>query len=171
MAIDLSAIRAIDMHVHAAVPCHDLEDPVMGQFFDAASAYFKAPRERPKMPEIAQISREQQIAFCPFTVDCESGIGARRVSNYEFAEFAAMHDDICIPFASIDPHKGKLGAREARDLVENCGVHGFKFHHIMQGIDPGDRVAWPIYEVIAGHREGQCRKAAWPGLKANATAN
>ena len=146
--IDLAKIKAIDVHVHAEVSCHDPEDPVMGQFFDAASAYFKAPRERPKMPEIAEIYREQQIAFCMFTVDCESGLGAKRVSNYEVAEFAAKHDDICIPFASIDPHKGKLGAREARDLVENCGVRGFKFHHIMQNLEPAAQVGYPIYEVI-----------------------
>jgi predicted TIM-barrel fold metal-dependent hydrolase len=152
MPIDLDKIRAIDVHVHAEVSCHDPEDPVMGQFFDAASAYFKAPRERPKMPEIVEIYRDLGITFFLFTVDCESGIGARRVSNYEVAEFAAKHDDICIPFASIDPHKGKLGAREARDLIENYGVRGFKFHHIMQNIDPGDRVGWPIYEVIAEHR-------------------
>jgi predicted TIM-barrel fold metal-dependent hydrolase len=73
------------------------------------------------------------------------------VSNYEIADVAAAHADICIPFASIDPHKGKLGAREARDLIENHGVRGFKFHHIMQDIDPSDRVAYPIYEVIAEH--------------------
>jgi predicted TIM-barrel fold metal-dependent hydrolase len=121
---------------------------VMGQFFDAASAYFKAPRERPKMPEIVELYREAQIAFCLFTVDCESHIGAKRVSNFEIAEFAAKHDDICIPFASVDPHKGRMGAREARDLVENCGVKGFKFHHIMQGCDPGDQVGYPIYEII-----------------------
>jgi uncharacterized protein len=124
---------------------------VMGQFFDATSAYFKAPRERPKMPEIVEIYREQKIAFCLFTVDCESGIGAKRVSNYEIAEFAAENADICIPFASIDPHKGKFGAREARDLIENYGVRGFKFHHILQNIDPAARVAYPIYEVIAEH--------------------
>ena len=151
MGIDLSGIRAIDVHVHAEVSCHDPEDPVMGEFFDAASAYFKAPRERPKMPEIVEIYREQQIAFCLFTVDCESGLGAKRVSNYEIAEFAARHDDICIPFASIDPRKGKLGAREARDLIENHGVRGFKFHHVMQDCDPRDRVGYPIYEEIAAH--------------------
>ncbi|HEY0959554.1 MAG TPA: amidohydrolase family protein [Novosphingobium sp.] len=151
MGIDLSSIQAIDVHVHAEVSCHDLEDPVMGEFFDAASAYFKAPRERPKMPEIVEIYREQQIAFCLFTVDCESGLGAKRVSNYEIAEFAARHDDICIPFASIDPRKGKLGAREARDLIENHGVRGFKFHHVMQDCDPRDRVGYPIYEEIAAH--------------------
>lgn len=149
MPIDLSAIRAIDVHVHAEVSCHDPEDPVMGQFFDAASAYFKSPRERPQIPEIIDIYREQQIAFCLFTVDCESALGAKRVSNYEIAEFAQKNDDICIAFASIDPHKGKLGAREARDLVENHGVKGFKFHGIMQDAHPADRMAYPIYEVIA----------------------
>lgn len=149
MPIDLSKIRAIDVHVHAEISCHDPEDPVMGQFFDAASAYFKAPRERPKMPEIIELYREAQIALVLFTVDCESGMGAKRVSNYEVAEQAAKNDDICIAFASIDPHKGKYGAREARDLVENHGVKGFKFHGIAQNAHPADRMAYPIYEVIA----------------------
>ena len=90
MPIDLSKIRAIDVHVHAEVSCHDPEDPVMGEFFDAASAYFKAPRERPKMPEIIELYRETNIAFCMFTVDCESGMGAKRVSNYEVAELAKV---------------------------------------------------------------------------------
>ena len=53
MPIGLAGIRAIDMHVHAEVSCHAPQDPVMGQFFDAASAYSKAPRQRPKMPKIA----------------------------------------------------------------------------------------------------------------------
>src|SRR3990167_4396961 len=100
MTIDLSRIKSIDVHVHAEVSCHNPEDPVMGQFFDAASAYFKVPRERPKMLEILEIYREQQIAFCLFTVDAECGMGAKRVSNYEVAEMAAKNDDICIAFAS-----------------------------------------------------------------------
>jgi uncharacterized protein len=152
MPIDLSKIKAIDVHVHAEVSCHDPEDPVMGKFFDAASAYFKSPRERPKMPEIIEIYREQQIAFCMFTVDCESALGAKRVSNYEIAELAAKNSDVVIPFASIDPRKGKMGALEARDLVETYGVKGFKFHGIMQDIHPADRCAYPIYEVIAEHK-------------------
>ena len=150
--MELSNIKAIDVHVHAEVSCHDPEDPVMGKFFDAASAYFKAPRERPKIPEIIELYRQEQIAFCMFTVDCESGMGAKRVSNYEIAEFGAENSDIMIPFASIDPHKGKYGAREARDLVENYGVKGFKFHGIAQNAHPADRMAYPIYEVINEYR-------------------
>ncbi|HEX7759347.1 MAG TPA: amidohydrolase family protein [Caulobacteraceae bacterium] len=147
--IDLSKIRAIDVHVHAEVSCHDPEDPVMGQFFDAASRYFKADRKRPTIPETVAYYREQNIAFVMFTVDMEAGVGAKRIANEEIAEIARANADIMIPFASIDPHKGKLGAREARRLIEDFGVKGFKFHPPMQDFHPADRMAWPIYEVIA----------------------
>jgi predicted TIM-barrel fold metal-dependent hydrolase len=79
-------------------------------------------------------------------------MGAKRVSNYEIAEYAAKHSDIVIPFASIDPHKGKLGAREARDLIENAGVKGFKFHHIAMNCHPADPMGYPIYEVINAYK-------------------
>ena len=36
-----------------------------------------------------------------------------------------------IPFASVDPHKGKAGANE-------CGVRGFKFRTTIQGFFPND---------------------------------
>jgi predicted TIM-barrel fold metal-dependent hydrolase len=42
-----------------------------------------------------------------------------------------------IAFGSIDPHKGKMGGREARKLVEEYGVRGFKFHPTVQGFEPG----------------------------------
>ena len=57
-----------------------------------------------------------------------------------------------IAFGTIDPHKGKMGGREARKLVEEYGVKGFKFHPTVQGFEPADRMAWPIYEVIAEHK-------------------
>ncbi len=149
MPIDLTKIRAIDVHVHAEVSCHDPEDPVMGEFFDAASAYFKAPRERPKMPEIIELYRETQDRACACSRSIAKAAWAPSGSrNYEVAELAAKNDDICIAFASIDPHKGKYGAREARDLIENYGVKGFKFHGIAQNAHPADRMAYPIYEVI-----------------------
>jgi predicted TIM-barrel fold metal-dependent hydrolase len=150
--IDLAAIRAIDVHVHAEVSCHDPEDPVMGQYFDAASRYFKAERKRPTIPETIAYYRERQTAFVMFTVDIESAFGAKRVRNEEIAEHARANADIMIAFASIDPHKGKMGAREARELIANYPIRGFKFHPPMQGFHPADRMAYPLYEVIAEHR-------------------
>ncbi|NIB43381.1 amidohydrolase [Pseudomaricurvus alkylphenolicus] len=145
-------VKAIDVHVHAEVSCTDPEDPVMGKFFDASTSYFKTPRERPTIPETIDYYRQQNMAFCLFTVDCEAGLGAKRIRNEEIAELANANSDVVIPFASIDPHKGKFGAREARDLVENWGVKGFKFHPPMQDYDPADRIAYPIYEVIAEYK-------------------
>ena len=54
-----------------------------------------------------------------------------------------------LAFASIDPHKGKMGVREARRLIEEGGIRGFKFHPTCQGFFPNDRMAYKLYEVIA----------------------
>ncbi len=147
--IDLNKIKAIDVHTHAEVSCNDPEDPIMGKFLDAASIYFKADRKRPTIPETIDYYREKQIAFVMFTVDMESGTGIKRISNEEIARFANDNDDIMMAFASIDPHKSKFGAIEARRMIEEFGVKGFKFHPPIQNFHPHDRMAWPIYEVIA----------------------
>jgi len=57
-----------------------------------------------------------------------------------------------IAFASIDPHKGRMGVREARRLIADGVIRGFKFHPTLQGFFPNDRLAYPLYEVIAQHK-------------------
>src|SRR4029079_13591246 len=73
-------------------------------------------------------------------------------TNDGVVEIPSENRDVLIPFVSIDPHKGKMGGREARKLVEEYGVRGFKFHPTVQGFEPADRMACPIYEVIAEHK-------------------
>jgi uncharacterized protein len=63
-----------------------------------------------------------------FTVDSEPQLGRRRIPNEEIAQAAQKNADILIAFGSIDPHKGKMGAREAHKLIEEHGVKGFRFH-------------------------------------------
>ena len=85
-----------------------------------------------------------------FTVDDEAGMGRARIRNEEVLEAAAANPDVLIPFASIDPHKGKLGVREARRLIEeHPALRGFKFHPNTQAFWPNDRAHYPLYEVIA----------------------
>ena len=76
-----------------------------------------------------------------FTVDSEFEIGNRRIPNEEVAEAAAANADMMMAFASIDPHKGKMGVREARALIEVGVIKGFKFHPTVQGFFPNDRMA------------------------------
>lgn len=146
------ALIAIDIHTHAERSCRQPPDPVQTAFEEAASAYFRTGAERPTIAETIAYYRERRIGFVMFTVDSESGTGMRRISNEEIAEAARDNADIMLAFASIDPHKGKAGAAEARRLIAEYGVRGFKFHPPIQDFHPYDRMAWPLYEVIAEHK-------------------
>jgi uncharacterized protein len=42
-----------------------------------------------------------------------------------------------------------MGVREARRLIKDFGVKGFKFHPTVQAFFPNDRDCYPLYEVIA----------------------
>ncbi|WP_118178591.1 amidohydrolase family protein [Paraburkholderia phosphatilytica] len=150
--MDIDNLIAIDTHVHAEVSCCQPPDLFGKEFDDAADKYFGTvwrQGKRPTIPETIEYYRERKIGFVMFTVDAESEMGRRRIQNEEIAEFAANNRDIMIAFASIDPHKGKMGAREARRLIEEYGVRGFKFHPTVQGFYANDRMAYPLYEVIA----------------------
>jgi predicted TIM-barrel fold metal-dependent hydrolase len=76
----------------------------------------------------------------------------RRIPNEEVADASDENADMMIAFASIDPHKGKMGVREARALIKTGVIKGFKFHPTTQGFFPNDKLAYPLYEVIAEHK-------------------
>lgn len=147
--LDPDALIAIDIHTHAEEPCGTHADDGYDDFQAGMAAYFKSPFPHPPtVPETAAYYRERKIGAVIFPVDAERETGFRRYNNEEMAELAAEHSDVLIPFASIDPAKGKVGAREARRLVEHFGVRGFKFHPTMQGFYPNDRSAYVLYEAI-----------------------
>lgn len=131
--------------------CWNPLDKYDEEYDRAADKYF-ALSCPPTMAESLAFYRERKIRFVMFTVDAETKLGRRRIPNAEIAEAAMADSDIMIAFGSIDPHKGKMGAREARRLVEEHGVKGFKFHPTVQGFEPDDRMAWPLYEVIAEYQ-------------------
>ncbi|NYE23540.1 amidohydrolase family protein [Pigmentiphaga litoralis] len=146
--MDISNLIAIDMHVHAEVSCRCAPDLFGKEFDDAAEKYFKF-QHRPTIPETIARYREARVGLVMFTVDAESNLGRRRIPNEEIAEAALENQDMMRAFASIDPHKGKMGAREARRLIDEYKVAGFKFHPTVQGFFPNDEMAYPLYEVIA----------------------
>jgi hypothetical protein len=150
VTVNLDDIVAIDIHTHAEEPCGTHPDDGYDDFQSAMAAYFKSPHAHPPtVPETAAYYRERKIACVIFPVDAERETGFRRYNNEEMAELAAENSDVLIPFASIDPAKGKAGAREARRLVAEFGIRGFKFHPTMQGFYPNDRGAYVLYEAIA----------------------
>jgi predicted TIM-barrel fold metal-dependent hydrolase len=143
-------LKAIDIHTHAEEPCGLHADDGYDDLQTRMAEYFKAPwKHPPTIAETAAHYREQGVGCVIFPVDAERETGYRRYKNEEVATIAAENSDVLIPFASIDPAKGKMGAREARRLVADFGVQGFKFHPTLQGFYPNDRMAYPLYEAIA----------------------
>jgi predicted TIM-barrel fold metal-dependent hydrolase len=144
--MNVEELVAIDVHTHAEVS-KDGHGSLSPELFGASAEYFKG-HARPAIPEIAAYYRERKMAAVVFTVDAEHATGHPRISNEEVAASCAEHADVLIPFGSVDPWKGRAGAREARRLVEEYGVRGFKFHPGIQGFAPNDPMAYPLYEVI-----------------------
>jgi predicted TIM-barrel fold metal-dependent hydrolase len=150
--VNVDELVAIDIHTHAEVSTRMVPDEAAKELDEAKGRYFKYVPQHPTIAQMAAYYRARKMGFVVFAVDHERGLGLKRISNEEVAESAAEHADVAIPFASIDPARGKLGVREARRLVEHFGVKGFKFHPSVQGFYPNDRDAYPLYEVIAAAR-------------------
>lgn len=149
--MDLDRLVAIDVHTHAEVSCRCAPDDFGKAFDEAAERYFKFSH-RPTIAETVAYYRTRNLGLVMFTVDSEFETGRRRIPNEEIAEAALENSDMMIAFASIDPHKGKMGLREARRLIEDYRIGGFKFHPTVQGFFPNDPLAYPLYELIAEHR-------------------
>jgi predicted TIM-barrel fold metal-dependent hydrolase len=144
--MDADALVAIDVHTH-------VNASLTGRGLDPASpegAVAEVFRSQPPLtvPELAAFYRERNMAAVCFMVDSVDWSSA--VTNDELLE-AAAREDVLIPFASIDPHRAGAAA-EARRLIADHDVRGFKFHPSLQRFFPDDRLAYPLYEVIAEHR-------------------
>ncbi len=145
--MNLDELVAIDVHTHAWKSALRVDDaPTESQ--EAMGRYFRYQPQHQTVPEMADYYRRLKMAFVVFTVDGEKG-ASRKITNEEIAELAHKHSDVAIPFASINPHRGAEGVRLARKLISEYGVKGFKFHPQVQDFAPNDRMAYPLYEVIA----------------------
>ena len=145
--MNVAELVAIDVHTHAERNEGEPQDPVTAEVLEAAGQYFGGSPPQPSAQEVADYYRERKMAAVIFTVDDEAGMGRKRLGNAEVLDAAARNPDVLIPFASVDPHKGKLAVREAREWIER-GARGFKFHPNTQAFWPNDRAFYPLYSVI-----------------------
>jgi predicted TIM-barrel fold metal-dependent hydrolase len=145
--IDVSAVTAIDVHVHTELS-RDGHDPMPGELRAAARRYFGSDEPLPTVDDVAAYYRERNMAAVVFTVDWESRSGIPPIPSEEIAEAAAENPDVLIAFASVDPARPDAVER-ARRLISEHDVKGFKFHPNLQEFFPNDRSAYPLYEAIA----------------------
>jgi predicted TIM-barrel fold metal-dependent hydrolase len=126
--INAADLVAVDVHVHAMTVEKKQDGSTFGQ---SASKYFGADMADKGSEVLGSYYRERKMAAVIFSVD-ESLSGAPFLGNDKVAEIAAASPDVLIPFASINPHRGKDGVEEAKRLVANGVICGFKFHPPLQ---------------------------------------
>ncbi len=147
MSWDLAALVAIDTHVHVEQDsrgCCSLDQELM----DASAAYFKGNENRtPTVDDLAAHYRARSIGAVVFTVDATTAMGHPALSSEEIIERVAEHDDILLPFASVDPLAD--GAARRVTALAALGAKGFKFHPSLQAFQPNETRYYPIYEAIA----------------------
>jgi predicted TIM-barrel fold metal-dependent hydrolase len=148
--IDVSAVTAIDVHVHTELSRAG-HDPMPAELRAAARHYFGSDEPLPTVDDVAAYYRERGMAAVVFTVDWESRSGIPPIPSEEIAEAAAANPDVLIPFASVDPARPDAVER-ARRLISDHDVKGFKFHPNLQEFFPNDRAVYPLYEAIAEAR-------------------
>jgi hypothetical protein len=142
------SLDAIDVHVHIEVDGHghlSLDDELL----EASAKYFRADHDRaPTLEQIADLYRSLNMAAVVFTVDATTATGHQALSSEEIAAKAAEHADVLIPFGSVDPRRGADAVAQARSLVADHGVKGFKFHPSLQGFAPNDPAFYPLWEQV-----------------------
>jgi predicted TIM-barrel fold metal-dependent hydrolase len=122
------SLAAIDVHVHIEVDGHG-HHSMDDELLDASAKYFRADHDRsPTLAQIADRYRSLNMAAVVFTVDASTNTGHATISSEEIATRAAEHSDVLIPFGSVDPLRGAGAVAQARSLVRDYGVRGFKFH-------------------------------------------
>src|SRR6516164_9850578 len=117
----IDTLTAVDVHVHIESDgrgCYSLDDELL-----AASAKY-------------------------FRVDAGTFTGHQALSSEEIVDRAAEHADVLIPFGSVDPLRGAAAVEQARRLVTEHGVRGFKFHPSLQGFAPNDPAFYPLWSQI-----------------------
>ncbi len=147
MQPNIDELVAIDVHTHAEISA-DGHTSLSAELEAAKQKYFGARDSHPTIQQLAEYYRTRRMAAVVFTVDAEAATGHPPIRNEEVAAACAEHADVLIPFASLDPWKGRAAVRQARRLVDEHGVRGFKFHPSLQAFHPSDRMAYPLYEVI-----------------------
>ena len=150
-AIDVDALRAIDVHVHAGVTTRQPAPPGLADRPPGvADIQRRIGAGQQTLDQTATYYRERKIACAIWGVDLQSTIGTRAgaVGNDELLEAAGQHNDVFVPFVMVDPWRGKAAARDGERLIA-AGARGFKFHPPSQGFFANERRCYELYEVIA----------------------
>lgn len=140
-------IQAIDIHTH---PQTEEFLAAMGARRKQMGEHFGKEREPVSFDEQAEMFQSRQMMAVLLNSDEETITGVPGAPNDLIGEAAKKHPDVFIPFAGIDPWKGRLASEEIRRCYELFGIKGIgELNPSRQRFFPNDRQHYPIWETCA----------------------
>ena len=140
-------MRIIDLHCYPNTqPWIDCQGPYVRALAEYWDREWKAKEEDDVIAEFTEAGVEAVLV----ALDLETTIDTPPCSNEYVAGMWKRHPDRVIQaWGAVDPFKGEIAIREAKEAIEVHGMLGFHFHPIMGHFAVNDRQHYPLFETIA----------------------
>ena len=139
-------MRIIDLHCYPNTqPWIDCQGPYVRALAEYWDREWKAKEEDDVIAEFTEAGVEAVLV----ALDLETTIDTPPCSNEYVVGIWKRHPDRVIQaWGAVDPFKGEIAIREAKEAIEVHGMLGFHFHPIMGHFAVNDREHYPLFEVI-----------------------
>jgi hypothetical protein len=138
----------IDVHVHP--PVADFLEGPLAPYAPSLRSPSGAALE-PITPEaLAEIYRQRNGRAVLLGWDTESATHMPPLSSRKIADLVAAAPDAFLGFGAVDPTKGARAVAQVHEAAR-LGMLGIATHAAAQGIGPGDRFTYTVWESAADH--------------------
>ncbi len=139
-------MRIIDLHCYpgtqAWIDCQ-------GPYVEALAQYWHRSWVAKSEDEVVADFTQAGVEALLVALDLETTVSTPPCTNEYVAAMWRRHPERIIQaWGTLDPFKGELAMRQARQAVEELGLIGFHFHPIMQHFAVNDRRFYPLFELI-----------------------
>ena len=140
-------MRIIDLHCYTNTqPWIDCQGP----YVEALAEYWDRHWTAKQEDEVIQDFTDAGVEAVLVALDLETTVATPACSNEYVAGMWKRHPDRIIQaWGAVDPFKGEVAIREAKQAINDFGMLGFHFHPIMGHFAVDDRQFYPLWETIA----------------------
>jgi len=140
-------MRIIDLHCYP-----NTQEWISCQqpYVDALAEYWNRAWTPKTEKEVVQEFTDANVQAVLVALDLETTVGTPPCSNeYVHGMWKRNEGRIIQAWGALEPSKGELAIRQARQAVQDFGMMGFHFHPIMQHFAVDDRRYYPLFEEIS----------------------
>jgi predicted TIM-barrel fold metal-dependent hydrolase len=139
-------MRIIDLHCY---PGTQAWIDSQGPYVEALAKYWNRNWVAKSEDDVIKDFTDAGVEACLVALDLETTVATPPCTNeYVHGMWQRHPQRIVQCWGTLDPFKGELAIRQAKQAVEELGFVGFHFHPIMQHFAVNDRRFYPLFETI-----------------------